>query len=298
MPLVESYRSLTATACEHRAFVLRAVGIPSEVIHYDNAFVLFVDAMNAHAAHDHLERYEVENAPISVSLASTLSPPMHEYAWVAPALYTFALLLAAFLAGRNFFGFDWYGVGALSSSIQVSHEWWRAITALMLHADHQHLLSNVGFGALFSFAAARLLGSGVAFASMLVAAVLGNIIDSALMPSTHASIGASTMAFAALGLISAYSWRLQLSKRMKWTHRSVPLVAGVMLLGFLGASGANTDVLAHLAGFFFGATFGVLLARTPLRFFDNAAIQYGSAIAASALLIGAWLCAFAYGGVG
>jgi membrane associated rhomboid family serine protease len=288
MPLIEIFRSPKAVACEHRAFVLKAVGIGSEIVRLEDGFVLFVEPGAVAIARDQLERYYAENAAPIVSLSP---PPTYRHAWVAPSVYTALVLLVGFLAGRDFFGFDWYEAGSLSRAIQMQHEWWRTITALTLHVDHQHLLSNIGFGALFLYAAARLIGSGVTLASTAVAAILGNLLDSALMPQNHVSVGASTLVFATLGLVSAYSWRIQFNGRLRWAHRWAPLVVGVMLLGFLGASGENTDVLAHLTGFFCGASFGVLLARTSKRFLDNPFVQTVAGLIPVALFGGAWFVA-------
>ncbi|HYM35492.1 MAG TPA: rhomboid family intramembrane serine protease, partial [Steroidobacteraceae bacterium] len=260
MPLVELHRSQTSAACEQRAFVLRAVGIATDIVMLDGSFALFVQADDEVAARHHLERYAAENA---APFKSPPSPHLHEHAWIAPLLYGCSLVLIAFLAGRNTFSLDWYTVGGLTSSLEKSNEWWRAVTALTLHVDHDHLLRNIGFGALFAYPAARLLGAGVAFMSMIFAAIFGNILDSLLMPATHVSIGASTIVFATLGLISAYSWRLQFSARMRWAHRWAPLVIGIALLGLIGSGGEHTDVLGHLTGFFCGALFGVALARVP-----------------------------------
>jgi len=251
---------------------------------------LLVESGAETAARDQLMRYERENAPHA---APARPLKLHASPWIAPALYAFTLLAIAFLAGRNMFSFDWYRTGALSSSIQHSHQWWRAATALTLHVDHDHLLRNVGFGVLFTYAAARLLGSGIAFASAIGAAVLGNLLDSVLMPHTHVSIGASTIVFATLGLISAYSWRIQFSRRMQWAHRWAPLVIGIALLGFLGAGGENTDVLAHLTGFAFGVLLAILLAQLPPEKFDSKALQSTSAVATLTLIAAAWFWAAA-----
>jgi rhomboid protease GluP len=292
MALVEIFRSPRAKLCEHRAFVLRAVGIGSEILKIDDAYVLFVEPDASSIAVDQLQRYYEENAPAPPSTP----PDTLEYAWAAPSLYVFALLLIAFFAGRSFFGFDWYASGGLVSSSQAQHEWWRSITALTLHADHQHLLSNIGFGALFSFAAARLIGYGVTFFTTFIAAVLGNVLNSVLMPATHTSIGASTMVFATLGLVAAYSWRIQYAGKLRWAHRWAPLIVGVMLLGFLGASGENTDVLGHLTGFFCGVLLGVAIAQLPALLFKRSGLQ--AALAALPLFAFAtsWLAASSAGG--
>jgi rhomboid protease GluP len=288
MPLVEIFRSTQSTTCEHYAFMLRAVGIRSETLFQENVFALFVEADVEPTARDHIARYEAENAPTEKP-----KPPLalHERAWIAPLAYAIALVAIGYMAGRNSFGFDWYAAGALPSAIQSGHEFWRAVTALTLHSDHQHLIGNIAFGAFFSYVAARLLGPGVAVASMLAAAALGNLLDSALMPNSHIAIGASTAVFATLGLISAYSWHLRLDRRQKWAHRWAPLIAGIMLLGFLGSGGENTDVLAHLTGFLYGALFGVGLARISRDRFFASWLQYCAGTATLMVLAGAWIWA-------
>jgi rhomboid protease GluP len=288
MALVEVFRSQRQPACDHRAFVLHAVGIASEVLAYENAFLLFVDSEVAPAARDQLERYNTENA---ADIKPRPLPPPHAHAWITPALYTIALLSAGYCASAMLFGFDWYETGALRSGVQHSGDWWRLVTALTLHVDPAHLLGNIGFGVFFSYLAARLLGAGVASVTIVLAAVLGNLLDSALMPQSHVSMGASTAVFATLGLVAAYSWRLQFSKRMRWAHRWAPLVTGVMLLALLGAGGGNTDVLAHLTGFFCGAVLGAGYARVPAKIFTGMTLQITAMIIAIATVVGAWVWA-------
>jgi membrane associated rhomboid family serine protease len=287
MPLVEVYRSNRQTGCDQRAFVLHAVGIASEVLPYDSAFLLFVDGEAAPVAREHIERYNAENT----ATAPPKPPPLlHDHAWLTPALFTLTVFVVGYLATEKI-DFDWYDVGALRSGVQHSGEWWRLVTALTLHVDPAHLLGNIIFGSFFGYLAARLLGAGVAWASIVFAAIAGNLLDSVLMPASHISMGASTAVFATLGLVAAYSWRLQFSKRMQWAHRWAPLICGIMLLGLLGAGSENTDVLAHLTGFFCGAVLGASYACIGETRFRNAVLQGVATVIATATIIGAWLWA-------
>jgi membrane associated rhomboid family serine protease len=288
MPLVEVFRSNRQVACDQRAFVLHAVGIASEVLPYENAFLLFVDTQSAAAARDHIERYNLENATVAKPKPM---PTLHGNAWITPVVFTLAVFSVGYCAAESLFGFDWYDVGALHPGVQYSGEWWRLLTALTLHLDAAHLFGNIAFGTFFSYLAARLLGPGVAWASIVLAAAAGNLLDSILMPATHASMGASTAVFATLGLVAAYSWRLQFSKRMQWAHRWAPLICGIMLLALLGAGGENTDVLAHLTGFFCGAVLGASYARVPTKVFSNLLLQIGVTVVATAAIVGAWMWA-------
>jgi rhomboid protease GluP len=66
-------------------------------------------------------------------------------------------------------------------------------------------------------------------------------------------------------------------------------VAGVILLGFTGAGGERTDVLAHLTGFMTGAIAGLLHAtwRVP----RSTSAQLVAAMASLAAVAGAWMLA-------
>src|SRR5690606_15007314 len=103
---------------------------------------------------------------------------------------------------------------------------------------------NLAFGVVFGHFAGQMLGPGVAWLTILVAAAAGNLLDSLLMPPQSASLGASTAVFATLGLVAAYSWRVRSDPRLRWARRWAPLIAGFALLAFTGAGGENTDVVA------------------------------------------------------
>jgi rhomboid protease GluP len=283
MQLIEIYRSSRLAACEQRAFVLHAVGIASEILAQNDEFALWVSTETAAIAQHHIDRYAAESAPAPTAPA----PIMHANAAIAPVAYALTLIGIAYFAGESTFGVDWYDAGALRASAKLDGEWHRVLTALTLHSDHPHLLGNVGFGMYFSYLAARLLGWGVTLGSMVLAAAAGNVLDSVLMPVSHSSVGASTMVFATLGLIAAYSWRQKFDRRMRWVHRWSPLIAGVMLLGLIGSGGENTDVLAHLTGFACGALLGAAYGRATAVFFDRR-VQAVGAFAAAAAISSAW----------
>ena len=140
-----------------------------------------------------------------------------------------------------------------------------SLTALTLHADLPHLLSNLVFGALFGYPAARLFGPGVAWFLILAGAGLAYGIDALLHPPQHYLLGASTAVFTALGLIAAYGWRRHLRDWTPWMRNASPLLAGLALLAFTGTGGENTDILAHFAGFAVGTALGALCAGCRCR---------------------------------
>jgi membrane associated rhomboid family serine protease len=172
-------------------------------------------------------------------------------------------------------------------------EWWRVLTALTLHGDVLHLLSNLAFGALFGYPAARLLGPGIAWLLILLGAGLAYGVDALLHPPQHHLLGASTAVFTALGLVASYGWRRHLRNWSPWMRRSAPLVAGIALLAFTGTGGENTDILAHLAGFVVGTGIGALCAHLPMPAPGRFRVQWIAGLAALALLSLAWTLALA-----
>jgi rhomboid protease GluP len=107
--------------------------------------------------------------------------------------------------------------------------------------------------------------------------------------ATHSSVGASTAVFATLGLLAAYAWRRRRDQGDRWAYRWAPLIAGVILLGFTGAGGERTDVLAHLTGFVMGLVAGV--AHANWRVPRGAVAQVVAGAAAVAALVLAWTLA-------
>jgi MYXO-CTERM domain-containing protein len=266
----EVFRSFWRNACEERGFVLHAVGIPSQVVWLGRAWALLVPASEHTAALAQLERYEHENPP---RRRPTPPEPLHGGAWVGALLYAAVMLGVGYLAGALALGADWLEAGALRAGPTRGGEFWRAITALTLHLDVGHLLANLG-------------GPGVAWATVLAAAAAANLLNAFIQPATHSSVGASTAVFATLGLLAAYAWRRRRDQGDRWAYRWAPLIAGVILLGFTGAGGERTDVLAHLTGFAMGLLAGV--AHASWRIPRGAVAQVVAGVLAIAVIARAW----------
>ena len=175
--------------------------------------------------------------------------------------YVGVLLLVAVLQYRHAFGLDWLAVGRTQAGLIRQGQWWRAVTALSLHADVAHLASNMVIGGLVGLFVGQLFGSGLAWLSILLAGAAGNLLNALFRPPEHMSVGASTAVFAALGMSAAYAWKRRQKTPASWLVRWAPLIGGVALLGYLGGDGARTDVPAHLMGFFSGVVLGALYGK-------------------------------------
>ena len=97
---------------------------------------------------------------------------------------------------------------------------------------------------------------------------IGNLLTAAVrFPEAFQSVGASTATFGALGILvgaGAYvAWRMRSYRKLG--AALVPVGAGVIMLGWFGAGGENTDVAAHVAGFGVGAVLGLAASWRQMR---------------------------------
>jgi membrane associated rhomboid family serine protease len=138
-------------------------------------------------------------------------------------------------------------------------EWWRLGTALFLHADLGHLISNVLSG-IFAFSAVlSTMGRRRGWLLLALASLTGNLAIAALnYPGPYRSLGASTAIFAGLGLLTGRALRAVRKGlgRRPWQAVFAPLAAGLTLLGLFGAGGIHIDVGAHATGFAAGLIWG------------------------------------------
>jgi rhomboid protease GluP len=287
MTYVEIFSSYLIAECDQRAFVLRAVGIEHLVAQSDNRFVVLVPEAFVERAIEHLRISEEESRPRPPPPALRL----HPHAWLGSLIYAVLMLAIAYCSGADVGGFDWLEAGALRGSAISDAEVWRIVTALTLHADVAHILGNLAFGIPYGYFASQLLGVGRAWASILVAAAVANLIDAALMHAGQSSIGASTAVFAMLGIVGAYAWHRGQSSFNRWAHRWAPLIAAVALLAITGVGDERTDVVAHLAGFATGAVMGVGQSRLKLRALDRLSAQLALGISTGLVICGAWIWA-------
>ncbi len=241
--------------------MLDAVGIPYERRTTATGASLWVEPEH-HARAAHELRGLPAREPPAGTAARRLAKPSACALW--RDRYAAVLIAVTIAAIAHAGDKGWVSAGVLDAGFLARGEWWRVFTALTLHADMLHLLSNLAFGALFGYPAARLFGPGIAWLLILLGGGLAYGIDAVLHPPEHHLLGASTAVFTALGLIAAYGWRRHMRNWSRWMRNASPLIGGLALLAFTGTGGENTDILAHLAGFVVGTAIGALCARLPM----------------------------------
>ncbi len=279
------FESRRRWACHEQALVLDALSIPRLIADAPrNTGLLLVPAAYAEQAREQLRLYAIENR------RRLPGPGLALHGLGLPGVAGYVLVLvAAFLMQIRFeSGVDWLEAGALHGAAVRNGEWWRVFTALTLHGDAGHLVANLFFGAFFGAFAGQYLGSGIAWATILLAAGAGNTLDLFLLPPTHRAIGASTAVFAALGLVAALMWRAEARVGSSWARRYAPLIGAAVLLAYIGTGDAQTDAVAHLTGFiagvFSGAGFDV---RRP-RWLASRGVQISAGLGTLAFLAACW----------
>ncbi len=252
------FESRNRQSCADRALVLTSLQIPHQLVDDGGSCALIVPAQFSAQAMNELQLYDEENPPLQPAPVRRIE---HQDAVPGLVAYVFVVCIVAGMAGYSFFQSNWFVAGRVDGELIRNGEVWRLFTALTLHSGVKHLLGNIVFGVFFGLFAGRLLGSGIAWLTIVLAAATGNVFNTLLLESTHRSIGASTAVFAALGLVAGYVWYGKLMRQDGWSHRYGPIVGGLALLMYTGTGGENTDVGAHLFGFLSGFGAGYILIR-------------------------------------
>jgi membrane associated rhomboid family serine protease len=243
---------------EEWALVLASIGVSSRIESGETGFHLLVADDDYVRAQEVLRTFEDENKPVP-------AVPVIEYGPSWLGWFLAVALLAFFIATGDRSGAPWFARGSSDAARVVAGEWWRTVTALTLHADLAHVLSNAFATVILISALARALGPGVSALLLLGAGALGNATTAWVHRSGHDSIGFSTAVFAALGSLAALSFFARQRARLQWRRPWLALAAALALLGLLGTA-KGADVLAHGFGMAWGAILAVpLVFARPLR---------------------------------
>jgi membrane associated rhomboid family serine protease len=278
------------------ALVLDSRSIPCCITTDSVQWQLFVPERHAASALMELQQFEEQNR----NWPPTLPAARVVIENTLPTLSV--LLLLATFHNITLIGFSLPGYGLLDlNELGLAHaagirdgQWWRAVTALTLHTDLTHLLSNIAIGGVFIILLCRELGSGLAWCLLLCSGTLGNLLNAWVQSPAHRSVGASTAVFGAVGILAAISaMRDRHHVRRRWF---IPVAAGLALLALLGTEGKQTDLGAHLFGFGFGTLFGLTAEYLISRFGrPGRPLNVLLALTGVGLVVAAWYAALASG---
>lgn len=273
------YDALTRDTANTYSLVLSSGGLKHRIGWSDNGWQLWVDESIHDMAQNIISLYILENPEQPVDNEPEQSYFVKSYSGVWVSLLLIATHMTVNMAESVETVFRTYGASAHDI---LNGQVYRAVTALMLHADALHLLGNIAGIALFCTALCNITGSGIGWFLILTTGTLGNLANAMLFKQGHYSIGFSTCVFGAVGFLAAHQVYNRLySSGLK--HRAwLPMAAGLALLAFMGA-GERSDLTAHLFGFFSGTLVGFPCSfflnslRAPALQFIGAALSVGCA---------------------
>jgi len=273
---IEIVRAPDGRLIKELSLVLNSVGIAHRVVGNQRQRWILVPEARAMEALEELADYRRENVghrrpeeklePYTGAITQALL-------WVA------VLALFHVLAQGRAVELDWKAAGMVDGVAIRAGELWRPFTALTLHSDLLHLVSNLFFGALFVSLLFQMLGPTLTWSAVLFAGAAGNLANALIVGPELRSLGASTAVFAALGALTAVQFSRKRTTTRAKMKRWIPLMAGVLLLGWNGMGSAhvdpwqgvqrdpgdNTDIGAHVAGFVCGCLVGALAHQLQQR---------------------------------
>lgn len=287
--------TLSAAQLQRWALTLEARQIPHRAVADGRGWQLLVPPDHFVAALHELRRFEAENRNWP-PLLPPATPQVDNLFVTLSVLGLLAIFYNLAELRLELFGLPtsaWLERGQAAAGAIRSGEWWRAVTALTLHADGLHLLGNLLIGGTFIVLLCRALGSGLGWSLLLASGTLGNLLNAWFHAPAHRSVGASTAVFGAVGLLAAINlFHDQRTLRRRWY---LSLAAALALLALLGSEGENTDLGAHLFGFAAGLALGLPTGRLLARYGrPGARLNALLAGAALALVGAAWWAALRF----
>jgi membrane associated rhomboid family serine protease len=266
------------------ALVLVSQGLHPEISRARGGFALDVPEAERERAAAVLATYERENP------AAAGDPPAPAPANMAAGATISVLLLAFFaITGPRDLGAHWFQTGSADAERILHGETWRAATALTLHADLGHVIGNAIAGLFFIGAVCGALGAGLGGALVFASGVLGNLANTLFHGSQHASVGASTAIFGAVGVLAVLQFAQHRRRGIRGRGALAPIAAGLGLLAMLG-TGPRSD----LSGHFFGLAAGVALGwccRRATSQTPGPVAQWLFGVAAATTLLACWSAA-------
>lgn len=274
------------------ALVLVSKSIRSFSFAIDGVLELHVAPFDLPRAHAELRAADAEEREAQRARrdhAVHKQPPATRH-FVTGGVLVSALLLALFaLTGPRAGGSAWFAAGASDAERVLHGEWWRAVTALTLHADGAHVVSNVGIGALVVGAVMRSEGVGWGSALVLAAGTLGNLANAWAHQTLHSSVGFSTAVFGAIGLLGGLTYAQGRARNSRARPAWTALAGSLALLAMLGSS-ERSDLFAHLFGGLAGVLLGLTVGLSQWR--PRSALgQWSAGLGAAAVVVAAWTVA-------
>ena len=254
----EISRYATAQEGLDHSLVVLALGESCWLVPVGSTYRLLVEPAAVERVRRELALYDQESVGWPPIWNQAVTAASGRFDLVTPLLWA-GVVLAVFRAQLRHP--EWTDVGSLDAlAVWEQGEYWRAFTALFLHGNSAHLVSNL-FSGVFVFAAVlSVLGRGRGWLLLGLSGVAGNLLNAAVRyPDEFHSLGASTAIFGAVGLLTGRAVRVTFrpGQPRRWRNFFLPLATGLTVLALYGAGGPEVDVMAHVTGFVAGIVLGI-----------------------------------------
>ncbi len=266
------------------SLVLCSAAIFHKMLREDSGWNLMVREIDRNRAFEAIEKYLAENVKFGAE-KSAPAPKRDDKTFAG--LWASAIILLFHIASDGKPDAQAYGSSARHI---LDGEFFRVVTSLFLHKDIAHLVGNMAALAFLGSWVCMFAGYGAGLFMILLSGAAGNAANAFLYQTGHISIGASTAIFGALGILVSQPFFVNIKSKDRKMRAWLPIASGFALLGFMGAGGKQTDILAHLFGFLAGTAIGLFFVAFIKRA-PGSAWQILSLLIASVSVIISWMMA-------
>jgi len=265
------FENLTQKQADICALVLSSSRVPYRITKSRKRWDVWVAASHYERALTSMELYFKENRDTYPEFAEN-NIGIRPDTIISGIIIVAVLLLCYALVQNSGDGKEIINRFGASAVKILDGQYFRSVTALMLHQDEVHLAGNMLGLFIFGTAVCSVTGWGVGWLLVLISGITGNLFNAFMYESGHVSIGASTAVFGAIGILAGYQGFKYRNRPGKIRKVFVPLACGLALLGLLGSGGINVDIMAHLFGFVFGiligGVYGLFVKNIPGKLFQ------------------------------
>lgn len=283
------FKALEREQADIVLLVLASQKISADFIKQNDFFDIIINDADEKIAAQILKKYFTENRPGK-------NKYIDQYlflSWRSPAIFTIMTILCLihFYSLHNAIHVQLIREYGSSALYILQGEYFRAVTALMLHADLEHLMGNLVGLFVFGTGVFSLTGYGKGSLMLLLSGFFGNLTNAYFQKGALLSIGASTSVLGAAGILSALQIAKKRETSMSYIKIYAPFAAGMALLGFL-SGGKNTDISAHLFGFLWGVLIGMFYSTIITKRKKKKSENIIYATLSIIIIITAWMKAF------
>jgi rhomboid protease GluP len=177
------------------------------------------------------------------------------------------LLVTMLVYGLSFLQLE-RGAGLAASNVQVfwAHEWWRAWSALFVHADLVHLFSNTPLLVLFTYLLWRFFGPWMVASAFALCGFMNLVVLATMPPETNLLGASGVVHFMGALWLTLY---VAIERRDELTRRFGAALFLTLMLFTPDVYRPEVSYLSHLLGYVMGLMWGGAIALFGRNYFAS-----------------------------